>query len=78
MENYRIYCAQNERAEVMDILRRYNDVIIDNMNTTSFGITIEGDNAEALYGELLDVIDREVYQNRRQRMGVPGSIPAGR
>ena len=67
MENYRIYCEENERAEIMSILRKYNDVVIDNVNTHSFGITIEGDNAEAFYNELLSEIDREVYQHRAAR-----------
>lgn len=67
MENYRIYCAENERAEIMSILRKYNDVVIDNMNTTSFGITIERDDPETFFQSLLDEIDREVYQYRRDR-----------
>lgn len=67
MENYRIYCEENERAEIMSILRKYNDVIIDNVNSTSFGITIERDNPESFYNNLLDEIDREVYAYRRER-----------
>ena len=70
MENYRIYCDEKERAEIMSILRKYNDVVIDNVNSTSFGITIERDDPEAFYESLLDEIDREVYAYRaeRQRM----------
>ena len=67
MENYRIYCEENERAEVMSILRKYNDVVIDNVNSTSFGITIERDDAEIFYHNLLDEIDREVYAYRSER-----------
>lgn len=67
MENYRIYCEENERAEVMSILRKYNDIVIDNMNSKSFGITIERDDAEIFYSNLLDEIDREVYQYRHER-----------
>jgi hypothetical protein len=67
MENYRIYCQPNERAEIMTILRKYNDVVIDNVNSTSFGITVERDNPEAFYQNLLEEIDREVYQYRRER-----------
>lgn len=67
MENYRIYCQPNERAEIMSILRKYNDVVIDNVNSTGFGITVERDNPEAFYQNLLDEIDREVYQYRRER-----------
>lgn len=51
----------------MSILRKYNDVVIDNVNSTGFGITVERDNPEAFYQNLLDEIDREVYQYRRER-----------
>lgn len=65
MENYRIYCHENERAEIMSILRKYNDVVIDNVGATSFGITIERDDAETFFNNLLEEIDREVYLYRR-------------
>jgi hypothetical protein len=67
MENYRIYCEENERAEIMSILRKYNDVVIDNVNSTSFGITVERDDPESFYNNLLEEIDREVYAYRRER-----------
>lgn len=67
MENYRIYCEENERAEIMSILRKYNDVVIDNMNSNSFGITIERDDPETFFQSLLDEIDREVYIYRKDR-----------
>ena len=67
MENYRIYCEENERAEIMSILRKYNDIVIDNINSTSFGITVERDDPETFYENLLEEIDREVYAYRRQR-----------
>lgn len=67
MENYRIYCHENERAEIMSILRKYNDVVIDNVDAHSFGITIERDNPEALYQSLLEELDREVFRYRRDR-----------
>lgn len=67
MENYRIYCEENERAEITAILRKYNDVVIDNVDSQSFGITIEREDADALYDQLLDEIDREVFQHRRER-----------
>jgi hypothetical protein len=67
MENYRIYCQEKERAEIMSILRKYNDVVIDNVNSTSFGITIERDDPDAFYEGLLDEIDREVYAYRQER-----------
>ncbi len=70
MENYRIYCDESERAEIMSILRKYNDVVIDNVDSHSFGITIERDDAEGFYEALLDEIDREVYAYRRERDGI--------
>lgn len=67
MENYRIYCDERERADIMRILRKYNDVVIDNVDANSFGITIEGDSAETLYQQLRDEIDREVFRYRHER-----------
>jgi hypothetical protein len=64
MENYRVYFEEGEREDVLRILRRSSDVLIDNINTNSFGITIERDDAEAFYVKLLDRIDREIYQFR--------------
>ena len=64
MENYRIYFEEEEREDVLRILRRSSDILIDNINTNSFGITIERDDADAFYVKLLDQIDREVYQFR--------------
>lgn len=70
MENYRIYCEENERAEIMSILRKYSDVVVDNVNANSFGITIEREDPEILYDQLLEEIDREVFQYRQQRTRV--------
>ena len=64
MENYRIYFDEEEKDDVLRILRSYSDVLIDNMNTNSFGITIERDDAKSFYIKLLDQIDREVYAFR--------------
>ena len=64
MENYRIYFEESERNEVVGILRKYNDVIIDNIDDTSVGITIERDDSGALYANILDEIDRFVYSAR--------------
>ena len=67
MENYRIYCQENERADIISILRKYNDVVIDNVDPYSFGITIENDQPEAFYQSLLDELDREVFRFRPDR-----------
>ncbi len=70
MENYRIYCEEGERAEVMRILRTHNDIVIDNVDSQSIGITIERSNPEAFLRDLLDQIEREVFQYRRERDGI--------
>ena len=64
MENYRIYFDEKERNEVIRILRNYNDVVIDNIDDHSVGITIEIDNSGAFYKNLMEVIDHEVYSRR--------------
>jgi hypothetical protein len=66
MENYRIYFEEDEKEDVLRILRRSSDVLIDNMNQNSFGITIECDDPESLYLRLMDRIDKEVYCFRKE------------
>ncbi|HYG04248.1 MAG TPA: hypothetical protein VD927_17495 [Chryseosolibacter sp.] len=66
MENYRIYFDGTERNEVVRILRSYNDVIIDNMDDHSIGITIEKDDDGVLYRSIMDIINRDVYSSRAQ------------
>lgn len=70
MENYRIYCEEGERAEIMSILRKYNDVVIDNVDPHSFGITIESDKAQQLYKSLLEEIERDVFRHRREQNSI--------
>jgi hypothetical protein len=65
MENYRIYFGNNEKDEILKILGRSNDVVIDNIDEHSVGITIERDDAEFLYMNLLEIIEREVYSLRQ-------------
>lgn len=67
MHNYRIHCKGNERTEVLTILRKYNDVVIDNVDDHSVRITIEREDAEDFYQQLLDELDREVFSRRRER-----------
>jgi len=66
MENYRIYFDASERDDIIRILRKYNDVLIDNVDDHSVGITIERDSAEKFYRELLAEIDRDVYSARTE------------
>jgi hypothetical protein len=66
MENYRIYFDENERNEIVGILRKYNDIIIDNIEDTSVGITIERDEGGLFYKRLMDEIDRDVFSIRTE------------
>jgi hypothetical protein len=66
MTNYRIYFDDSERNEVVKILRNYNDVVIDNIDNHSVGITIENDDSEKLYREIMEIIDRDVYSSRSE------------
>jgi hypothetical protein len=64
MENFRIYYQQGEEEDILRILRRSNDILIDNISTNSIGITIERDEADELYARLIDQIHREGYDFR--------------
>ena len=66
MENYRIYFDESERNEIVKILRKYNDVIIDNIDDNSVGITIEHENSAEFYRNLMEEIDRAVYSMRSE------------
>jgi hypothetical protein len=64
MENYRIYFDDAEKSTVLRILRSYNDIVIDNIDDHSIGITIESDDNGEFYKELMEEIDRNVYSLR--------------
>lgn len=64
MENYRIYYQEGEQDDILRILRRSSDVLIDNITSNSIGITVEREDAEWFYARLLDQIHREVYDFR--------------
>ena len=64
MENYRVYYQEGEVDDILRILRRSSDILIDNINSNSIGITVERDNAEEFYAKLLDQLHREVYDFR--------------
>jgi hypothetical protein len=66
MENYRIYFDESERDDVVRILRTYNDIIIDNIDDHSVGITIERDDAGMFYRNVMSEIDRQVYSLRTE------------
>jgi hypothetical protein len=64
MENYRIYFDDSERNEVVRILRKYNDVIIDHIDDHSVAVTIERDDSASFYRNLMNEIDQNVYSLR--------------
>jgi hypothetical protein len=66
MENYRIYFDESEKDEILRILRSYNDVVIDNIDDNSIGITIERDDNGAFYKQLREEIDRSVFSSRTE------------
>ena len=66
MENYRIYFEESERNDILRILQNYNDVVIDNIDDHSVGITIERDDNGMFYRTLMGEIDRNVYSMRTE------------
>jgi hypothetical protein len=67
MNNYKIKFLENQRDDVLHILRQSNDIIIDNIGEYSIGITIERDDAEEIYQDLLEKIDHQLYQQKNTR-----------
>lgn len=65
METYRVYYDEGHRNAVLKILNRTNDILINNIMKDSVGITIERDDAEILYREITDQINREVYNDQK-------------
>jgi hypothetical protein len=66
MDNYRIYFDESERNEVVRILRKYNDIVIDNIDDNSVGITIERDDSGPFYKRIMEEIDRDVFSIRSE------------
>jgi hypothetical protein len=66
MDNYRIYFDESERNEVVRILRKYNDIVIDNIDDNSVGITMERDDSGPFYKRIMEEIDRDVFSIRSE------------
>ena len=60
MENYVVHFEESERDTVLNVLARYNDVIINKVEPTSALITIQLDDSKPAYELLLEEIDREL------------------
>ena len=56
MNNYVIHFQDHEREAVLEILSRSNDIIINHVETTSAGITIQLEDSDLAYEALLDRI----------------------
>ena len=64
MENYRVYYEEGEQEDILRILHSFSDIVVDNINSNSIGITIERDDAAHFYLRLLNKLDREVFDFR--------------
>lgn len=60
MDNYLVRFEESEREAVLNILARYNDVIINKVEPTSALITIQLEDSKPAYDLLLEQIDREL------------------
>ena len=63
MQTYHIHCPFKDQLQIKAILRRHNDVIINQTDETGIGITVEKDNLEAdeYYQKILELINRELH-----------------
>jgi hypothetical protein len=61
MENFVIRFNEHERDAVLGIISRSNDIVINNVEPTNVGITIQLDDPEPVYQSLLEQIDRELH-----------------
>lgn len=65
MTVYRIHYNEDTRDEVLEIVKNFsNDIIINDTDENSMGITIETDEAEMIYNDLLEEIGRSVYARK--------------
>jgi hypothetical protein len=60
MDNYLVRFDESERESVLNILARYNDVIINKVEPTSALITIQLDDSKPAYDLLMEQIDLEL------------------
>jgi hypothetical protein len=63
MRTYHIHCTPRDQEQVKSVLRRHKDVIINQTDESSIGITIEKDDPEAdnYYNHLLELVNRELH-----------------
>jgi hypothetical protein len=65
MTSFKINFSGTDRDEVVRFLKQQsNDIIIDKIEDFSVGITIERDDAEEFYQELLERIDHQIYHSK--------------
>jgi hypothetical protein len=82
MKNYRINFLEDERQNVLDIVTRSNDVVLNQVEPEGifFTIQLDDDQADTLYESLLDRIEAEVRAPRLTTISngsdrvTPGSI----
>lgn len=65
MSTYRIRYDDMTRESILSIVKDFsNDILINDVAPDSVGITIETDEAEMIYQDLLEEIDQRVYNKR--------------
>lgn len=64
MKNYRIYFDEAHKDDVIALLRKHNDIIIDNIIDNSVGITIEREDSDAYYETVMDEVNNLLFLQR--------------
>lgn len=61
MENFKIHYTEETKERVLEVVKNFsNDIIIDNVSDEGVGITIESDEADLLYHDLVEEISRRL------------------
>lgn len=62
MSTYSIMCSPDTRDDVVRLVSDFsNDVLIDRLEDDRVTITIESDQADSIYNQILEEVGRKVY-----------------
>lgn len=65
MSTYKIEFNDQTKDDVIKLVKEFShDILIDHVDHESLTITIESDDAEIIYNDLLQAIGREVYSRK--------------
>ena len=65
MSTYKIQFTDETRDNVIRLVKDYShDILVDHVDDDSITITIESDEAETIYNNLLEAIGRQVYARK--------------